>query len=753
MKKRILTALLAVCLVLTLVPLTVFADAGVSSEPSLITTVGVCGTWIDSGNYYVSDGKFGLKRAAANTVPTSGFVIYDRATAKLTINNIELRQNAGEPCLRINNAELPTQNTYVDMTLEVVGTTALKALGEGRGLNIENVHLNIIGDGSLYVSCAKDYAIYARSLTVSSAVKLTAVANKAGGQTKAISTVGDILFKNGTVVAEAQGAGSTSAAILSSDGNITVEGTADVTAKGDYYGVNCARGTFFVKGGKFSAETLNGDAVWAKNIAVSGGTVNILKSPAGALAASEGVTVSGNAELKIKTDYTNIYSEEKNITVSGGKLNLTSNYGNCMYTNADYNGKISITGGTITAVSESVTLWGNGIEIENATLNLKAINEVAIYSPVKIEIKSGNFNVNAEWSAVMSKDIVIGGGDITAVSSKDNSVRAINNLDITGGVLAAGAKTEDKFSVYAGNTLKIDGDTVVYGDKIGAKTLLNTAEGVVYKNTEVGFDNDGKRVLSGGYGTVYGNPNVTEFTKPTDSSLGTDFDEYVTVNSKAFEYTGKRAEPKAEVKVNKIALTKTLTQGSDYTVEVDNNAVNVGEHGGKIKAVESSGNVGTLDFDFDITPKKLEWDLSDINVSKTEDGTNSAAKVEGTVKLKGICGEDDVTLIYDSVKAADFPDAKAGEYSVKLSLENADITGESAGNYTLPESDITVTAQIKSLITDDNKDSADSNISQLPKNGDGSHLLLGFALLAVSGGVLAILAIIAFKKKTESAKQ
>ncbi len=526
MKKRILTALLAVCMVLTLVPLTAFADEGTPSESSVITTVGVCGIWIGSGNYYVSDGNFGLKRAAANTVPASGFVIYDKATAKLTINNIQLRQTAGEPCLIINNAELPAQNTYVDMTLEVVGTTALKALGEGRGLNIENVNLNIIGDGSLYVSSAKDYAVYARSLTVSSAVKFTAVANKAGVQTAAISTVGDILFKNGTVVVESQGADSTSAAILSSYGNITVEGTADVTAKGDSYGVNCSRGTFFVKGGKFSAETLNGDAVWAKNIAVSGG-----------------------------------------------------------------------------------------------------------------------------------------------------------------------------------------------------------------------------------YGTVYGNPNVIEFTKPTDSSLGTDFDEYVTVDSKPFVYTGKMAEPKAEIKVNKIALTKTLTQGTDYNVEADNNAVNVGEHGGKIKAVESSGNVGTLDFDFDITPKKSEWDLSDINVSKAEDGTTSAAKVEGKVKLKGICGEDDVTLTYGSVKAADFPDAKAGEYSVKLSLENANITGESAGNYTLPESNITVTAQIESLITDDNKDSAESNISQLPKNGDSSHLLLEFALVVVSGGALAILAVIAFKKKTESAKQ
>lgn len=110
---------------------------------------------------------------------------------------------------------------------------------------------------------------------------------------------------------------------------------------------------------------------------------------------------------------------------------------------------------------------------------------------------------------------------------------------------------------------------------------------------------------------------------------------------------------------------------------------------------------GSARITYTIDQRPLEWDVSRLKVTKPQDGTAAAAKVSGTLGVKGVVEGDDAALVYDGVTAADFPTADVQRVSLPLTVANASITGEDSGNYSLPKlSPVAEAAIVKATVKD-----------------------------------------------------
>lgn len=135
---------------------------------------------------------------------------------------------------------------------------------------------------------------------------------------------------------------------------------------------------------------------------------------------------------------------------------------------------------------------------------------------------------------------------------------------------------------------------------------------------------------------------------------------------------------------------------------IDYNPVNAGVYKLKIKVSDKDPSYkGSATVKYIIEPRPLEWDVSDLKITKPYDGTADAAKIKGYLAVKGVIEGDDAALAYDSIAAADFPTADVQTVSVPVTVENAGITGTSRDNYSLPKISPTAEASIiKAYITE-----------------------------------------------------
>lgn len=641
MRKRILCILLTVLVLLTAVPFAASAEETVTYPSWMI----VCGKILKDGKQYVLNGG---DLVEATLPATGGYVSYDQNTGVLTLDNINL--TASDNTYGIVYSE----STVCNLTVNLVGDSSVTTLGSAAGMYMPKVDVEVAGTGSLQVTSYAPGmdAMYVRSLKLDSAATLTLTANGTGtSQTRGLLADKDIVITKGTVTAQSL-TGSGSGIVCK---NLTVGGSAQVTAKGEINGINCGQ-NLNVTGGSLTVESNSYDAVWATGaVNLSGGSFTVEKSGGAGLAAWNGVSIGGTAEVTIDTSGTNIYTYDNDIAVSGGTLNLSSTNGNCFYPE---NSGVKISGGTVNLYGYFVTVYATkGLEISGGKVLASSAVEVPLYSP---------------------SDVTVSGG--TVIATSDDTTR---------------------YSVFSNGTLTLNGDTVLYGNAFGG-AAVDVSKCVLYQKTNVSFDSDGKPILNGGIGTVYGDPNVTSFVKPTNSVLGTYLGD-VTVSAKDITYGDSTEGVLPEINVSKIALTATLRQGTDYTVEYEE-TLNAGSHTGKIVGVPGTGNAGNKLFSFNVDKKTLAYDCSGLTVSKEEDGTVNAAAVSGTLNLSGVSDGDDVTLAYDGITAENFADKIIGNYSVKLTVENAALSGDDAANYTLPSSEITVSATITASNKDEDGD-------------------------------------------------
>ncbi|MBQ5782820.1 MAG: hypothetical protein IIV99_05490 [Oscillospiraceae bacterium] len=120
--------------------------------------------------------------------------------------------------------------------------------------------------------------------------------------------------------------------------------------------------------------------------------------------------------------------------------------------------------------------------------------------------------------------------------------------------------------------------------------------------------------------------------------------------------------------------------------ELDYNPVNAGEYILEIKVSDKDPHYkGSATVGYIIEQRPLDWDVSSLKVTKPYDGTATAASVSGKITATGKVDGDDVNLVYDSIKAADFPTADVQRVTVPLTIINAKLEGKDAANYTLPK--------------------------------------------------------------------
>ena len=364
-------------------------------------------------------------------------------------------------------------------------------------------------------------------------------------------------------------------------------GTVTATGSGGGAGIGGGKGSYgsviVIKGGTVTATGSGGGAGIGggynhkgTGITISGGTVTATGGSGG------GAGIGGGD-----------YDRGLDIEISGGTVTATGGSGGGAGIgggNGYYCSGITISGGTVTATGSGGGAGiggGKGMHGENITI--KGGTVTATGSGGGAGIGGGN--------GYHGSGITISGGTVTATGSGGGA-------GIGGGNGGTGS-----------GSITMEGDAVLYTSSINGEHTFT--KGVVYDGVTVSGD-AGSYTLAGGVGTVYGNPNVSGFTTPTGSKLGTNLadTDYITVTVPDVDYTGAEALPTATVTVNKTALSKTLVQGTDYTVSIsDNDKTNAGAKNATITAEAGSGNVGKTTKAFNVKPVDLSADKIKMTLS------------------------------------------------------------------------------------------------------------------------------------------
>ncbi|MCI6515745.1 MAG: hypothetical protein MR442_00910 [Lachnospiraceae bacterium] len=441
-------------------------------------------------------------------------------------------------------------------------------------------------------------------------------------------------------------------------------GSGTITLAGDSVnklksGSNCAglqmikdlyikgEGELIATGGSNGAGIGGGDHGEVSNIRIMGGTVI-------ATGGSNGAGIGGNQSFR-----------RLDITITGGTVTATggSNGAGIGCGNGGDSSSILITGGTVTATGSGGGAGigggnagkGIGIIIKGGTVTATGgsgggagIGGGYNYYGTGITISGGTVTATGGsggagiggGNGYYGSGITISGGTVTATGSGGGEGigggcnYSGENISITGGtVTATGSGGGAGIGGHngTGSGITMEGDAVLYTSSINGDYSFN--KGVVYDGVTVSGD-AGSYTLTDGVGTVYGNPNVSEFTKPAGSKLGTNLadTDYITVTVPDVDYTGAEAVPTATVTVDKTALggTKTLVQGTDYTVSVSgSDKTNAGAKTATITAVAGSGNVGETTKAFNVNTVDLSADKIEMTLSGIPEAGyvyNSAAK-------------------------------------------------------------------------------------------------------------------------------
>ena len=461
-----------------------------------------------------------------------------------------------------------------------------------------------------------------------------------GGVTGERSNAGSITINGGVIYATGgSGGAGIGGGYHGNGGNITINGGM-VTATGGPQGAGIGGGAGGAGG----------------NIIINGGSIN---AKGGLYAAGIGGGISGQGgTIKINGGDIKATGGEKSAGIGGSHGDTGTSAGD-----------IFISGGTITATGG---LRGAGI---------------------------GNGYQNTEGGK-----IIISGGTVTAIGGdKSKGIGFSNNspdntITISGGTVTAtgsgGGAGISGGNNGSGSGITMNGDVVLYTSSINGEHTFS--KGVIYDGVTIS-DNAGSYTLTGGVGTVYGNPNVSGFTEPRNSILGTNLadTDCITVTVPDVDYTGAEAVITATVTVDKIALggTKTLVQGTDYTVSVSSeDKTNAGAKTATITAVTNSGNVGETTGSFNIKPVELSAEKIEMTLSGIPEAgyvyDNAAKEPVPVVTLKRADGskytlikDTDYTVLYsNNTNAYELLSGNEGYEADKA--PTVKITAKEGGNFT-----------------------------------------------------------------------
>lgn len=248
MKKKILSIALALCMVLTMMPM---ATGVAWADPATSVTVG--GVQMVSGEttttYYKNEGT-----SASTSEPEGGYnAKYEPSTGTLTLNGLNLTSGSGhliyatgDITIKLEGENTLGNNSYGACAINVSGNLTISGSGELEARNAANAMTTIYASGSI---------------TINNSAKVTAT--KAGGSAQAINAEGgDIVITNSaTVVATNNGSNTESHALLAGK----IQGTTTL------YNINVSGGATLIAAASTSA--VNGNvSIDTNNSTVRAGT-------------------------------------------------------------------------------------------------------------------------------------------------------------------------------------------------------------------------------------------------------------------------------------------------------------------------------------------------------------------------------------------------------------------------------------------------------------------------------------------------
>ena len=438
-KRKVLTLLLALCVVLSLVPVAVFA------EPAAAT---------DTADFTVQKGTAAIALLNQYKTDTADST-WDNATKTLTLRGVKFTTTA---------------QTAVKLP---VGTTIVLADGTYNFIQSGDVSINVSGqyNNQTFIS-ALDAA---GSLTIQGGTAGTGtlsvyagkVSNASDGWTfsSGISVYGDFTVKGGRVTAYGgyvEGKDSVFSVGVNMDNNIKnktllVTGGSLTAIAGEAYeieeggtkramfsrGVYLYRGNVTVSGdGKLRAESVEKMAdggVLSNGLYVSSGSLTVANSAEVAVAGAYGAYISGGS-----------------LTLSGGRLlavstQTESSYGNAIDVEVDKNvadsGNITVTGGTLETSNGKIYVSTYGA---NENQGVFTITDGSIVN--RDRIQGSGLKINMSGGSVQTKGIDVGtltlsGGTLTIrepVRKSDYSGQLyaspaldVSTLAVSGGTLDA----------------------------------------------------------------------------------------------------------------------------------------------------------------------------------------------------------------------------------------------------------------------------------------------------------------------------
>ena len=387
-RKRLLSACLALALCLGLLPVTALAAA---PENQVIYVGGVV---ISSTGYWTTDDEGNVTAYTGEGTPTDNYIHYDAENNVLTLHNATIKNELefnesieGGTFISGSAIGVFNKSGNAELTISLVGTNTIANVGKGifvlaSSASTGSSNLTIQGDGSLNAS-ASQTGIWVQSNGNNAALCV---------ENAEVTASADGAVKNGVLVQAKDG----------SDVSLTVNGgslTASVNAN---IWFQFGSGT---SGSGTPTVTVSNNAI----VRANGGIANNSSSPIQYETGSDstgGIVFDGNTG----TVYGNVTLQE-NLTIGEGE-SLTVPDGASLNTN----GKLTVDGGTLTqngTVTGGVTYKVTGVSLDKTNLNLNPGKEGTLIATITPDNAT---NQNVTWESSDTKVVTVDNGLVTAVA-------------------------------------------------------------------------------------------------------------------------------------------------------------------------------------------------------------------------------------------------------------------------------------------------------------------------------------------------
>ena len=673
MKKRLLSALLALALVFVLLPTTALAET---------PAIKIAGTVIEDGKYYYTNGGIGELKTEAQqktwNVRRDGNTLY------------------------LKNAKINTTDTQsiqvwmMSVTINLEGDSTITTKGEGSIVSQFAGSLTIKGNGKLTIesNTAGSSIVWNSGDVTITGDAVVNITNKNSGQlSEAIGLTNSYeLTVSGNAKLKAVSNGSKAATV--NGGNLTIADNAEfnvinqnssgkavsfksieVAAGYDCNGIN---GNGITDWTKTTAEELNTfQKVWVKptptptleesNVYVA--RTNLYKNTAYTI--QEGKPVMGGTypgNYNIYLDATNYVLHVKDAVIDA--TGTTGIYGT---SNIVFEGTNSITASTYGIYSyfksSDLKISGTG-SLEVKTIAGDPAIATAYDTSRSIIISGNDFTVTADTSGTTSyaiksdKDLTITGG--AAVTAKSNATRAIDikgNLTVTNGSLKATSTSNNVPTVQVGGNASFTGSTVTI-------TNNSTTQGKQYEDSNAASSAlhvNGAVTISGGTVTAEAKAGGNAIRAVGNITVSNDATVTAKNNSQYFNAITAGRATGGEVNT----LYNLIVSGENTRITATNAHDNKLAYGGAINAYIKNANEGhylKVGTDTKAIAPNVKTTVKNNSLTITRGDAYETPQVTANYKIAGQTMH--VGQYYKTDAKGNITDGTAQDYNIYCDSEN-----------------------------------------------------------------------------------